>query len=215
MIVTNIVFYVSSHVNIQNKCVKCPTEDDDGIFYLRRLPGNAEEKCGRQALPSVQGLLVPVVDSPSAFDEFARKCFYPPHGTRGTALGRFNRWGDDFETYRATFQPVLVPMIETRRGVEAAAEIASLDHVDALFFGPYDLSADLGDGGNFSASEFIAARAQILEAAQKSGKACGGHQVEPAPENLSAMIEDGFRFIAYGTDVVALRASMATFKTTI
>jgi hypothetical protein len=61
MIVTNIVFYVSSHVNIQNKCVKCPTEDDDGIFYLRRLPGNAEEKCGRQALPSVQGLLVPVV----------------------------------------------------------------------------------------------------------------------------------------------------------
>ena len=50
MIVTNIVFYVSSHVNIQNKCVKCPTEDDDGIFYLRRLPGNAEEKLAEYCL---------------------------------------------------------------------------------------------------------------------------------------------------------------------
>lgn len=184
-----------------------------GAAPVARLTSLDADQACRALDAGAQGLLVPVVESADAFDEFARKCLYPPQGTRGTALGRSNGWGDDFETYRSSFQPCLVPMIETRRGVEAAGEIASLDYVDALFFGPYDLSADLGDAGNFTSSAFVSARRQILDAASKAGKASGGHQVAPDPDSLAQMIDDGFRFIAYGTDVVALRASMASFKT--
>ena len=156
-----------------------------------------------------EGLLVPVVEDAGAFAEFARDCAYSPAGRRGNALGRFNRWGDDFAAYRDGFVPALVPMIETARGVEAAAEIAALDCVDGLFFGPYDLSADLGEPGNFTSERFVAARDRILAAAAAAGKPAGGHQVAIDPESLAHMIADGFRFIAYGTDIVALRAAMA------
>jgi 2-keto-3-deoxy-L-rhamnonate aldolase RhmA len=183
-----------------------------GVFPVARLTSMDADQACRALDIGAQGLLVPVVQSAEEFADFARQCLYSPQGSRGTALGRFNGWGDDFSDYRENFAPVLVPMIETRRGVEAAAEIAALDCVDALFFGPYDLSADLGDPGNFESAEFLSARARILEAAESAGKAAGGHQVAVEVGSVAKMVDDGFRFIAYGTDVVALRTSMSTFR---
>jgi len=183
-----------------------------GVCPIVRLTSMDADQACRALDIGAQGLLVPVVEDPEEFADFARQCLYSPRGTRGTALGRFNRWGEEFSDYHENFQPVLVPMIETRRGVEAAREIAALDCVDALFFGPYDLSADLGDPGNFESDEFISARTSILDAAEAAGKAAGGHQVALEAGSVAKMIEEGFRFIAYGTDVVALRTSMATFR---
>ena len=40
------------------------------------------------------------------------------------------------------------------------------------------------------------------------GKAAGGHQVVTEPKSLVQMVEDGFTFIAYGTDMIALRAAL-------
>ena len=184
-----------------------------GAIPVARLTSMDEAQACRALDVGAQGLLVPVVENAADFKEFAKKCLYAPVGSRGTALGRFNRWGDSFAEYRSSFQPALIPMIETCRGVEAAAEIASLDEVDALFFGPYDLSADLSDPGNFTSAEFVSARARILEAAASAGKPAGGHQVATDPDLLAEMIADGFRFIAYGTDIVALRTAITTFKT--
>lgn len=158
----------------------------------------------------VEALLVPVVEDADSFAEFAEACLYSPTGHRGNALGRFNAWGDTFDDYRKNFVPALIPMIETRKGIASASSIASLDCVDALFFGPYDLSADLGDPGNFTSQEFVDAKAEILNAASAAGISAGGHQVAIDSSDLLAMIEEGFRFIAYGTDVVALRTSMGS-----
>jgi 2-keto-3-deoxy-L-rhamnonate aldolase RhmA len=108
----------------------------------------------------------------------------------------------------ANFSPVLVPQIETMKGVEAALAIAARPEVDALFLGPYDLSADLGKAGDFSTPEFLAARESVKKACQTHGKAAGIHQVDPIPEGLKEKIADGFSFIAYGTDLIALRYAL-------
>lgn len=183
-----------------------------GCAPFVRLP-SADPYLARRLLDAgAHGLLVPVVEDAAAFAAFAAHCLYPPEGRRGLALERFNRWGDDFDVYLREFRPVLVPMVETRKGVTAADALAALPMVDALFFGPYDLSADLGHPGDFTTPAFTAALASVKADCLRHGKAAGGHQVAPEPAELKARIAEGFRFVAYGTDMLAMRCALGAVR---
>lgn len=176
-----------------------------GVSALVRLP-SADPYLARRLLDAgAEGLLVPVVEDPGALSEFMSHCLYPPAGRRGGGLVRANQWGESFEDYSKNFTPVIVPMIETQKGVEAAGDIAAVAGVDGLFLGPYDLSADLGGAGDFEAPDFIKSVAAVKDACAANAKAAGIHQVEPDRAALDERISQGFRFIAFGTDVVAVR----------
>lgn len=178
-----------------------------GAVPFARLP-SADPYLARRLLDAgAGGLIIPVVEDVAAFSEFSRHCLYPPHGRRGVGLSRANLWGDSFES-NLGFRPILVPQIETRAGVAAAAGLAALPEVDALFLGPYDLSADLGAPGIFDTAEFVAARDAVKAACAAAGKAVGIHQVAPDPEQLRQRVVEGFGFIAYSTDVLAMRAAL-------
>lgn len=180
-----------------------------GCAPLVRMPW-ADPYLARRLLDlGAHGLLIPVVEDVDAFAKFASYCFYPPHGRRGVALERFNRWGDEFQSYLQDFRPLIVPMIETRKGVAIADALAALPIVDGLFFGPYDLSADLGAPGNFETPQFREALDAVKAACARHGKAAGGHQVAPIVEELQQRINDGFRFVAFGTDVLAMRHALS------
>ena len=179
-----------------------------GAAPMVRLP-HADPYLARRLLDAgAHGLIVPVVESASAFSAFSRHFLYPPAGSRGVGLSRCNGWGVSFDDYIDGFSPVLVPQIETVAGVEAAAEIAALTEVDALFLGPYDLSASLGSRGDFWTPAFEDAIATVRKTCATHGKAAGIHQVEPDPDALRARIDEGFGFIAYGTDMIAMRAAL-------
>lgn len=176
-----------------------------GVAPLARIPG-ADPIMARRLLDAgAVGLIVSTVEDADAFTEFARHCLYPPRGRRGVGLSRASLWGGTFAEYHGGFEPVLVPQIETAAGVAAADAIATLDVVDALFLGPYDLSADLGDAGEFETPAFRKAVEAVKSACRKYGKAEGFHQVEPDAAALRARLDEGFRFLAFGTDLIAIR----------
>lgn len=183
-----------------------------GVAPLARLP-SADPYLARRLLDGgAAGLIVPVVESARAFGDFLRHTLYPAAGRRGVGLSRCNRWGDGFDRYRQGFSPVLVPQIETAAGVAEAPAIAALPEVDSLFLGPYDLSADLGFPGEFDRPEMAAAERTLLEACRAHGKAAGIHQVRPERADLAAKVASGFRFIAYATDMIAMRHALAGFR---
>lgn len=176
-----------------------------GVSPLARLP-SADPYLARRLLDAgAEGLLIPVVEDAGTLAEFISHCLYPPQGRRGLGLVRANQWGKTFEDYSKNFKPLIMPMIETIKGVEAAGDIAALPGVDGLFLGPYDLSADLGGPGDFAAPDFVKSVAAVKDACIGNGKAAGIHQVEPERARLEERIEQGFRFLAFGTDLVAVR----------
>ena len=185
-----------------------------GATPMVRLPGHDPILARRCLDAGAGGLIVPVVQSAASFAEFAIHCLYPPAGRRGVSLCRANGWGDHFQDY-LTFRPLLVPQIETAAGARAAQAIARLEMVDALFLGPYDLSADLGHPGVFDHAEVIAAMDMVRDACALAGKPSGIHQVAPDPLQLRARIAEGHRFIAYSTDIVALRAALGNPATLV
>ncbi len=198
--------------NVEQAAAVFAVAERHGVTPLVRLP-SADPYLARRLLDAgAQGLLVPVVEDAVEFSEFLSHCVYPPKGRRGVGLVRANLWGETFEDYLKNFVPVIVPMIETPKGVAAADSLAALEFVDGIFLGPYDLSASLGEAGNFEMQTFKDAVETVRAACTKHGKAIGIHQVDPDPAALREQKEQGFGMIAYGTDLIAIRHVFAGLK---
>jgi len=83
--------------------------------------------------------------------------------------------------------------------LEQVEDIAKVDGVDGVFFGPADLSADMGKLGQIldvQLWEHISNAAKKVEAA---GKPAGTLVMDP--DKASALLNDGFTFVACGSDL--------------
>ena len=60
-----------------------------------------------------------------------------------------------------------------------------------------------------SIKEFVEALAAFRDACRDNAKPMGFHQVAPDPEQLKARMAEGYRFLAYGTDALAMRHAFA------
>ena len=95
-------------------------------------------------------------------------------------------------------------MIENFNAIDQLDHILRVPGLDAIFIGPYDLSASMGITGQFEQPKFIAALKRIRAIAKSHGIPYGMHVVKPSKEELNQRIAEGYRFIAYSIDAVFL-----------
>ena len=108
-----------------------------GSAPLARISSDDGDLARRLLDLGAHGIIVSTVESLDRFQGFIKYCLYPPAGHRGAGMSRCNVFGAEFEKYYRDFKPMIVPMIETKRGIEAAEAIAGLPEIDVLFLGPY------------------------------------------------------------------------------
>ncbi|MBW1640173.1 MULTISPECIES: HpcH/HpaI aldolase family protein [Microbacterium] len=152
-----------------------------------------------------QNLLVPMVSSADEARAAVRAVRYPPEGVRGvgSALARSARWNRvDSYLQESAQHTSLTVQIETAAGVEAAAEIAGVDGVDAVFVGPSDLAASLGRLGQQTHPDVLDAVGRTFRAVKEAGKPVGVNAFDPAAAD--AYIAQGADFVAVGADVALL-----------
>lgn len=150
------------------------------------------------------GIIMPMVET-VAQAEFARDCvYYPPRGKRGVGLARAQSYGLGFDAYRDRMdsEMVVIAQIEHRTGVANLKDIIAVDGIDGFMLGPYDLSASFGKPGQFDDPEVAQALSSVAQITRTSSKPSGIHVVNPDPDELARRIKEGYRFIAFGTDMV-------------
>ena len=155
------------------------------------------------------GVIVPGVSSAAEAAEAARACRYPPAGGRSWGPTRAALGIAGFSAEAANAATLCFPMIETRGGVDALAEIAAVPGIDGLFVGPTDLA--LAHGETFSAAAPAPAQqARIAAVAAASSAAgitagiyCGG------ATSAGAWAQAGFRLLALDADVALLARALA------
>ncbi|MEQ1843514.1 MAG: aldolase/citrate lyase family protein, partial [Verrucomicrobiales bacterium] len=142
---------------------------------------------------------------------------YPPMGRRGVGFCRANQYGLNLESYvaRANEDVLVGVQIEDLQGVEKIDEILAVPGIDAVFIGPYDLSASLGITAQFDHPDYLRARDQVLEACRRHGVAAGIHVVPPDPGQVIARLREGYRMIAYSLDITMLLNASRTGLTEI
>lgn len=152
------------------------------------------------------GFLLASVESAADLNAVADAVWMPPRGRRRPG-GTGNRWVTDYfvETWQQTVeqQLIMLPQIETRRGLANVAEIAAHPLTTALAVGPYDLSAELGVCGQMDAPPLRDALATILGAAEAAGKP--GWMISGNVDNL---IREGWYFVCVGEPTSILETAL-------
>lgn len=189
-----------------------------GCVPLVRLSANDAVLAKRVMDAGAHGVIVPAVNSPDEAEHAVRAVKYPPAGARGMGLGRAHAYGARFREYveEVAAYAVVVVMIEHRQGVEQAEQILRVPGIDGVFIGPYDLSASYGALGQLDHPLVREAMARVVRAAQQARVSPGIHVVHPPVEQVKARIAEGFRFIAYGGDMLfllpAIRSAAASVR---
>lgn len=161
-----------------------------------------------------EGIIIPLVETKEQALTAVESAKYPPEGKRGFAFCRANQWGKNFDEYskNANSDIVIIVMIETKKGIENIDEILSVDGIDGVFIGPYDMSGSYGVVGETSHPLVIQAKATVLEACKKHKKAAGQHIVLPNKENVQEAIIQGYTFLALGMDTVFIANELKKTK---
>lgn len=152
-----------------------------------------------------QTLLVPMINTAEEARLMVQAMRYPPEGIRGlgAALARASRWNqvDDYLN-QANREGCLLVQAETRQAMRHLAEIAAVDGVDGIFFGPSDLSADMGLRGQANHADVRRAIVEGIGLVRRAGKAAG---VLAADRKVAQdYLDAGAQFVAVGVDTTLL-----------
>src|SRR5690606_4565098 len=96
---------------------------------------------------------------------------------------------------------IQIEHIDAVNNIDTILDVAG---IDAVFIGPYDLSASMGLTGQFSHPDYLAARDRILAACKRHRIAPGIHVVQPVVEDLLQRVDEGYRLLAYSLDITML-----------
>ncbi len=150
------------------------------------------------------GIQAPQVNSRKTAEDVVRFAKYFPKGERGACLTRSSRYGfvEGVAQYfeEANRETMVILHCENKQGLECLDEIASVEGVDVVFVGPYDLSQSFGIPGQIYHPVMVEAVAKALAIAERAGKPAG--IFVSSVEEAKARIEQGFTYVAYNTDAL-------------
>lgn len=165
-----------------------------------RIPVNDPVLFKRHLDIGARTIMVPMLQDPFDAATAVRAMRYPQGGNRGfAAMHRASRYGHvpDYVA-RASEGLFLIGQVETPQALTQVAEIAAVDGLDAVFFGPGDLSANMGHIGQPAHPEVSGLIVDALTKVREAGKYAG--VLAPNPEQAGLYIEAGFDFVSVASD---------------
>jgi len=175
------------------------------VDCVLRVPLNDEIWIKKALDTGAAGVMIPQVNSAEEARKAVRFCKYPPVGGRSAGLARAQGYGEKLQEYldtanEATAVIVQIEHIEAVRNIEG---ILSVEGIDAIFVGPYDLSGSMGLPGQVEHPEVQGVIERVREACLRMRKPLGIFTI--STERALRFIQEGYRLMAVGVDTLLLR----------
>lgn len=200
-----------SVIDLQAAQVLIATIQAQGLVPLVRVTENQSKIIQRMMDAGAAGVIVPMVNSKDDAVRAVAAVRYPPAGQRGVGLARAQGYGLGFEDYaaRVNQESVVIAQIEHIEGVSNLEEILSVDGIDGVLVGPYDLSASLGYPGRFDHPDVVEAIERVETVCRARRRALGFHIIQPQRRLLEEKIRKGYTFLAFSLDTLFLGTACA------
>ena len=164
---------------------------------LVRVAENTPAAIGQALDAGAEGVIVPLIESAKEAELAVRAARFPPQGRRSG--GGVRPLAQDFLAYctAANERTVVGIMIETKRGVDNAAEIARTPGLDFVLIGTGDLSLSLGSSPDGAKRHEEACRS-VLAACRSADISCAIYTMSTA--QAVARSREGYAMVIAAND---------------
>ena len=169
---------------------------------LVRVSKNEEVVIKRVLDSGADGVIIPMIKNREDALKAINFTKYPPEGKRGVGLNRAQKYGTAFKSYSDWVKNniVLIAQIEHIDAVKNLEEILSVEGIDGIIVGPYDLSASMGFPGEYDREDVKEALSQIDVICKKMNKSLGFHVIESDHNKVLDKVEKNYSFLAFSLD---------------
>ena len=153
------------------------TANDNGLPVMISAPTSERHFISRVLDAGALGIMLPHAETVEEVETVARWMKYPPQGERAVVFGPNTDFRiPDVVRYcqQANDATMLVLKIESRKGIENAGAMLETGVVDAICFGPVDLSVNWGVPGQTDHPEITEAIQEVSKKALSRGIALFG-----------------------------------------
>ena len=174
------------------------------VACVLRIPLNDEIWVKKALDTGAPAIMVPQVNTADDARRVVRYCKYPLLGMRSVSGARANRYGVKLAEYlqRANDEIAVVIQCEHIRAVENIEAIIAVEGLDAVFIGPYDLSASMGLIGQPGHPDVQAAIERVRQACQAHKMPLG--IFAGSAEIGKNYLKQGFTLVAASGDTLML-----------
>lgn len=178
-----------------------------GITPLIRVTENDWNMIDRALNLGCEGVVVPHINNRNDAEIAVNSAKYAPQGNRGCCP---NQRGSQFcnipweeYTKKANELTWMIPLVESKEGLENFEDIISVKGIDIVYIGPHDLSISLGvPGKDFTDPIMKEALEEMLKICKKRGVKSWTTTVQSMSRDYTEMLKGmGFNMISYNTDL--------------
>jgi 2-keto-3-deoxy-L-rhamnonate aldolase RhmA len=191
----------------------CLAANQLGVTPLVRVPGVDPSFIGRVMDVGAMGIIIPGVESADEARAAVRAVKHAPLGGRSLAGAapqlHYRPLPPDQTVRELDAASMVVAMVESQDGLDAADAIAAVDGVDMLLVGANDLSVELGIAGQMDDLRVDEAFRHVIEVCQKHGKATGLGGIGARPDLIRRYLDLGAGYVSTGNDITFLGAAAA------
>jgi 2-keto-3-deoxy-L-rhamnonate aldolase RhmA len=169
-----------------------------------RVPEVTRDYVKRALDVGAHGVLLPLVKTAEDVARGLGFGRYPPAGERGVGGERAVQWGLGFNEYLASAneETLIIPIIERYEAVDNIDAILAVPGLEAIFFGPSDLSTSYGYLGQWEGPGVADKILMVREKAAARG--IGAGLMAQSVENAVMRRDQGFALVALGADTSML-----------
>ena len=183
----------------------------NSISPLIRIPEVNYNYVARALDLGAAGIMAPMVNTYEEALNIVQSSKYPPNGVRGAGFGfaHDNYKNESPLSYINTANSNLINIIqiESKKALENVEEIATIDGVDCLWVGHFDLTNFLGIPGQFKSDIYLNSIKKVMAAAKLNKKSLG--IMVNNQDELKMYSDFGFNMIAVGTEMSILSRSIS------
>lgn len=174
----------------------------NGMQALVRVSKNEEVVIKRVLDAGADGVIIPMIKNRKDAIDAINFVKYPPVGKRGVGLSRAQKYGKGFDDYQKWVknEVVIIAQIEHIEAVNNLEEILSIEGIDGIIVGPYDLSASMGYPGEYDREDVKLALSKIDDITKRMNRPLGFHVIDSNHEKTLEKISIGYTFLAFSLD---------------
>lgn len=173
-----------------------------GMSTVIRVGANDPVMISRALDIGADAVQIPQIGSKEDAERAVKAAKFAPQGQRGVCAGvraaQYSHLDKHDYFKKANEETMIIIHIEGEQAVNNINEILSVDGIDIVFLGPYDLSQSLGISGQVDNPKLIEMMESIAKKAKDKGKIVGVYVDDV--ETAKKWMDLGVQYISYKAD---------------